>query len=174
MQRAPFVLFGTIVGLTGVLTFHSSPAKLTLGTVAPATIAGESTTTRPAPTTTAGASTPPSTAPGSPPTTQAPATTTTVAATGPRSATGPVVNYYFGTVSVTVNATGHQITKVSIGSLNDGGNPQSQYIDQQAIPYLIQQAMAAHGANIQGVSGASYTSAGFERSLQGALTQLGL
>ena len=37
----------------------------------------------------------------------------------------------------------------------------------------VLQALQAQSANIQGVSGASYTSAGFEDSLQSALTQLG-
>ena len=39
---------------------------------------------------------------------------------------------------------------------------------------LEQQALAAQSANIQGVSGASYTSAGFKQSLQAALQQLGV
>jgi uncharacterized protein with FMN-binding domain len=99
------------------------------------------------------------------PTTTAPATT--------RSVTGPAVNYNFGVLSVVVTASGTKITNVSIGSLNDGGSPRSQSIDQQSIPMLIQQALQAQSANIQGVSGASYTSAGFEQSLQGALSQLG-
>jgi uncharacterized protein with FMN-binding domain len=34
--------------------------------------------------------------------------------------------------------------------------------------------VAAQSASIQGVSGASYTSAGFEQSLQAALKQLGV
>jgi uncharacterized protein with FMN-binding domain len=38
---------------------------------------------------------------------------------------------------------------------------------------LEQEALQAQSANIQGVSGASYTSAGFEQSLQSALTELG-
>jgi uncharacterized protein with FMN-binding domain len=49
----------------------------------------------------------------------------------------------------------------------------SQLIDQQAIPILEQEAMQAQSANIQGVSGASYTSAGFQQSLQAALQTLG-
>lgn len=73
-------------------------------------------------------------------------------------------------MSVTVSGT--KITKVDIASLDDGGNFRSQSIDQQSIPILEQQALQAQSANIQGVSGASYTSAGFERSLQSALDQL--
>ena len=38
---------------------------------------------------------------------------------------------------------------------------------------LEQQALQAQSADIQGVSGASYTSAGFRTSLQAALRSLG-
>jgi uncharacterized protein with FMN-binding domain len=77
-------------------------------------------------------------------------------------------------LSVRVTVSGSKITKVGIASLDDGGNPRSQFIDQQSIPMLEQQVMQAQSANIQGVSGASYTSAGFVQSLQGALHTLGL
>jgi uncharacterized protein with FMN-binding domain len=73
-----------------------------------------------------------------------------------------------------VTATGRKVTKVGIASLDDGGNFRSQSIDQQSIPLLVQQALQAQSANIQGVSGASYTSAGFEQSLQAALSKLGV
>jgi uncharacterized protein with FMN-binding domain len=75
---------------------------------------------------------------------------------------------------VSVTVSGKKITKVRIASLDDGGNPQSQSIDQQSIPMLEQQTLQAQSANIQGVSGASYTSAGFAQSLQAALSKLGL
>ena len=76
-------------------------------------------------------------------------------------------------LSVSVTVSGTKVTKVGIASLDDGGNPRSQSIDQNSIPLLEQQALAAQSANIQGVSGASYTSAGFKQSLQAALQQLG-
>ena len=46
-------------------------------------------------------------------------------------------------------------------------------IDQQSIPILEQEALQAQSANIQGVSGASYTSAGFQQSLQARTAKLG-
>ena len=73
-----------------------------------------------------------------------------------------------------MTVSGKKITQVGIASLNDGGNFRSQSIDQQSIPILEQQAIQVQNANIQGVSGASYTSAGFAQSLQSALTKLGL
>jgi len=199
MRRAPIVLAGTMVGLAGVLGFHTSPAQLSLGSInGTATTVGSTssstTTSAPASTTTSAAPPPTTTtnatassnAPGTTTTTQRPTTTTTVRATtttapptttvpsSTRTATGPLVNYYFGQLSVSVTATGKKITKVRIASLSDGGNYRSQSIDQASIPMLEQQALAAQSAQIQGVSGASYTSAGFAQSLQGALTQLGI
>jgi uncharacterized protein with FMN-binding domain len=84
------------------------------------------------------------------------------------------VNYDFGVLSVKVTVSGTKITSVAIASINDGGNGHSIGIDDMAIPQLKEQALQAQSANIQGVSGASYTSAGFKQSLQSALTQLGL
>ena len=84
------------------------------------------------------------------------------------------MNYIYGILSVDVTVTGSKITKVAIAAINDGGNYRSQSIDQMAIPQLEQEALAAQSANIQGVSGASYTSAGFSQSLQSALSKLGL
>ena len=84
------------------------------------------------------------------------------------------MNYSYGALSVSVTVVGKKITAVRIASLDDGGDPRSQSIDQQSIPLLEQQTLQAQSANIQGVSGASYTSGGFQQSLQGALGQLGL
>lgn len=184
-RRAPLVISGTLAGIVGLLSFHSKSATLHLNSLQPATSTsggsptgnqpgGTSSTTNGPSSTTNGPSsstTSPSTAP---PATTTPSPTTTPTTTGARSATGPVVNYYFGTVSVTVTANGKKITNISIASLNDGGNPRSQQIDQYALPQLQQQALSANSANIQGISGATYTSQGFAQSLQGALTKLGL
>jgi uncharacterized protein with FMN-binding domain len=165
MRRAVIVIGTTVVGLIGVLSFRSTPAKLTLGSLSTGTASRSASTTTPA-----GASPPTTGPPQSTPTTAAP--TTTAPATT-RSATGPPVNYHFGLISVTATVSGTKLTNVSIASLDDGGSPRSQSIDQQSIPILEQQALQAQSANIQGVSGASYTSAGFQQSLQATLSQLG-
>jgi uncharacterized protein with FMN-binding domain len=101
-------------------------------------------------------------------------TTTTPAVTGVRTVTGPVVNYFYGQLSVKVTANGKKIKSVTIGTLTDGGNPRSMTIDQYAIPILEPEALAAQSSSIQSVSGASYTSAGFQMSLQYALKSLGI
>ena len=103
-----------------------------------------------------------------------PTTTTTAVPSAARSATGAAANYSYGILSVKVSVSGTNITNISIASIDDGGNPRSAYIDQASLPLLEQQALSAQSANIQGVSGASYTTAGFEQSLQSALSKLGL
>lgn len=164
------VIAATVAGLVGLLSFHTPPAHLGLSSLSgtSATQVAPSTSTTagspPAPSTTTPGTTPASTV-VAPPTT-APATTRTVI--------GDSVNYSWGVLAVSVTATGHTITKVGIASLNDGGNPRSQSIDQQSIPILEQQAMQVQNANIQGVSGASYTSSGFQQSLQSALSKLNI
>jgi len=165
MRRACIATVATLAGLVGVLSFHTRPASLVLGGPV-ATAGGPAGTARPAGSPTS----PPTSASGTGPPSS---TSSSQAATATRSATGEAVNYNYGALSVEATVSGRKLTSVTIASIDDGGNFRSQSIDQQSIPVLEQQALAAQGANIQGVSGASYTSAGFERSLQSALSQLG-
>ncbi len=192
MKRPALILSGAVIGLVGVLGYHAATPALPAFSVSPSTSSGSSTTSPPSPTTTTAAppphdpttTTPPrtTTTTQSPPTTAPPTTTTlapattttTTAPSASHSATGDSVNYIYGVLSVDVTASGSKITKVKIGSINDGGNYRSVSIDAMAIPQLEQQALSAQSANIQGVSGASYTSAGFRQSLQSALSKLGL
>ena len=54
------------------------------------------------------------------------------------------------------------------------GDSRSRSISQQAIPYLVQETLAAQSDQISGVGGASYTSNGWFTSLQSALAKAGL
>ena len=172
MRRAPIVITATVVGLIGVLEFHARPSAIAVTTI-PA--AGAATTSPAASAPAQGGS---GTAAGSASKSKSksktkPGTSKSSSPSSTRTAVGPQVNYSWGVLSVSVTVSGTKITKVGIASLDDGGNPRSQSIDQYSIPQLEQQALAAQSANIQGVSGASYTSAGFKQSLQAALQQLG-
>jgi uncharacterized protein with FMN-binding domain len=170
VRRTPIVLGGTLAGLIGVLAFHTTPARSSFAT-------GPGAATSPGPA--AGASpaaTSPSTASGGGPTAGASPKPTAASqpAAASRTTVGPSVNYNYGILSVRVTVSGKKIVKVGIASLDDGGDPRSVSIDQQSIPILEQEVMQAQSANIQGVSGASYTSAGFVQSLQSALHSLGM
>jgi uncharacterized protein with FMN-binding domain len=167
MRRAPIVITATVAGLIGVLEFHTHPSAAGLGALPAAAAVSP-----------AGASSPRGTAASAAPSGRSSGSAARPAATsqpgGTRTAVGPAVDYSWGVLSVSVTVSGTKITKVGIASLDDGGNPRSQFIDQQSIPLLEQQVLQAQSSNIQGVSGASYTSAGFQQSLQGALQKLGL
>jgi uncharacterized protein with FMN-binding domain len=155
VRRTPIVITATMAGLIGVLEFHTHPAPAGIGAIpaaSPAAASPAATAPSRGSRTRSGTSGPPA---------------------GARTATGPAVDYSYGVLSVAVTVAGTRITKLRIASLDDGGNPRSQMIDQQSIPLLEQEALQAQSASIQGVSGASYTSAGFVQSLQGALHTLG-
>jgi len=186
MRRAPIVAVATVAGLVAVLSFHtkSAPISIAIAPSEPAPRAATPTTSTAAGSSPGGSSTPTTSPPaptssvgptGSTPTTPSTTTTssTTTVPSASRSATGAAVNYDYGVLSVSVTATGTKITNVQIASIDDGGNFRSESIDQQSIPILEQEALQAQSANIQSVSGASYTSAGFQQSLQSALTKLG-
>jgi len=180
MRRAPIVIAATAAGLAGVLSFHTKSAGLTVGGALGASAARSSSTSSVAAGSPPGTNPPGTNPPGtnppgtSPPTTSSTSGSSTSSSSSTRRATGPQVNYNYGVLAVSVTAKGKTITNVGIASLDDGGNFRSQSIDQQSIPILEQQVLQAQSANIQGVSGASYTSAGFVQSLQAALTKLGL
>jgi uncharacterized protein with FMN-binding domain len=185
MKRAAIVIGATAAGLAAVLSFHTAAAPTSLSfpsasAPAPSASAPSGSTSTPVATgppskgtgAQSGTSGPP-TSGSSTPTRSPPPTTSSAANSGTRTATGATADYGYGTISVSVTVTGSRIANVAIASLDDGGNYRSVSIDEQAIPILEQQALQAQSANIQGVSGATYTSQGFAQSLQSALGQLG-
>ena len=66
-----------------------------------------------------------------------------------------------------------KITKVTILQ-EPNGNRRDAEINDQAVPILIDETIQAQSANIDMVSGATYTSNGYQQSLQSALDQAGL
>jgi uncharacterized protein with FMN-binding domain len=74
----------------------------------------------------------------------------------------------FGAVQVQAVYAGGKLTDVQILQYEDGDN-RSIRINQIALPRLIQQAVAAQGVNVDGVSGATYTTRSYVKSLQSAI-----
>jgi hypothetical protein len=85
----------------------------------------------------------------------------------PQSYAGPAVQNPFGTVQATLVVTGNKITDVIISAPQD--NPRSAYINAYAVPILRSETLQAQNANVNAVSGATYTSEAFIGSLQAAL-----
>lgn len=84
--------------------------------------------------------------------------------------TGSVADAYYGNVQVSATISGGQITDVTFLKYPDTHDT-SVMINQQAMPYLKQEAIQAQNANVQIVSGATFTSQAFVQSLTAALNQ---
>jgi len=82
--------------------------------------------------------------------------------------TGDLVDTAYGPIQVQVALQGDRITLVRTPT-RPTGSGHTQDINSYAIPLLNQETLAAQSANIDTVSGASFTSAGYRRSLQSAL-----
>ncbi|MFI9271629.1 FMN-binding protein [Kitasatospora sp. NPDC052896] len=94
------------------------------------------------------------------------------AAAGSRVVTGSAVDTRYGPVQVRVTLTGDRLSQVDVVQYPSESNRDSE-INSYALPQLNQEAIAAQSAQVDSVSGATYTSEGYQRSLQSALDQAG-
>ena len=184
MKRALLIIGGSVGGL-GVVLAVTPPQfgaaggiKLSTGGATPAQPSAPPTqpTASPTPTATPTPAATKSTTPKATP--KAKPTKTTPPAGNPKSAingtfVGSVAPNQFGNVQVEITVTNGKITNAR--ALQYPNNDfRSQGISKQAIPYLIQETIAANSANIQGVGGASYTSQSWYDSLLVAVKKAGL
>ncbi|MCV2459872.1 FMN-binding protein [Streptomyces sp. ICN988] len=85
--------------------------------------------------------------------------------------TGDAAQTQYGPVQVRVTVSGGKITGVETLQAPKGGR--SDQVTADAVPKLDRAAVAAGSADIDAVSGATYTSAGYKQSLQSALDRAG-
>jgi uncharacterized protein with FMN-binding domain len=164
MRRAVLTLGGTVAGLAALLTFKTHSIADASPAASPPPVSAATSQPAPTPTRTG--------AVGATATKSAAATpkaSTSTQATV-RTATGMVVNTQYGPMQVEVTLDGSKITKVTVLQQTDDGG-ESAAIDSAAIPKLTSETLAAQSASIDAVSGASYTSSGYVKSLQSALDQ---
>ena len=152
MKRAPIVLTGTACGLVAVIGYHAATPQASALTSASSSSPSTNKSSAAAATATT-------------------AKTTVSTAETTRSAVGSDIQYQYGDVEVKVTMTGSKITDVTVAKA-DVYDSRSESIDQYALPELRSQALSAQSAHIDGVSGASYTSAAYEQSLQSAIDKL--
>jgi uncharacterized protein with FMN-binding domain len=110
-------------------------------------------------------------APSTPPTRSAtPHPSATPTTSAPKSAVvaGGVVNTQYGPVQVEVTVRGGKIVKAQTLQ-HPSGDGQTDRINGYAVPQLDQETIAAQNAQIDTVSGATFTSGGYRQSLQSAL-----
>jgi uncharacterized protein with FMN-binding domain len=79
---------------------------------------------------------------------------------------------YYGFVRVEALVHRHRLSNVRVLEYpHDNGT--SRYINGVALPYLIQEAVQAQSHRVDLISGATFTSVAFERSLADALRRAG-
>ncbi|MGW5769851.1 FMN-binding protein [Streptomyces longwoodensis] len=94
-------------------------------------------------------------------------------ASGTRTVTGESVQTRWGPVQVRVTVADGKLTDVTAVAYPQD-NPRDQQINSYALPELRSEALRAQSADIDTVSGATYTSDGYRESLQSALDAAGL
>jgi uncharacterized protein with FMN-binding domain len=163
MRRAIFAVLGTIAGLVGLLSFKTNSASVA---TAPAAIsAGPATSSGSAPSPSAPASsTSASSATSS-------ASTSSAAQATTKTVTGDSTDTRWGPVQVKITVTNGKITSATAVDYPTN-NGRDQEINSSAIPTLVQESIGKTNAEIDAVSGATYTSDGYIQSLQSALDKL--
>jgi uncharacterized protein with FMN-binding domain len=164
MRRALPAVVITLVGLGALATFKSTTPAATKAAAAHGTPVTAPPATAPPPTS------------GQAPTSGHAATTTPTtgaSATATKTYDGDPVDNPYGTVQVRVTVQGKRVTAVDALQL-PSDRARSAYISEQAGPYLQQEALQAQSAQIDVVSGATYTSESYAQSLQSALDKAGI
>ena len=191
IRKTAFLVTGTIAGVVGVVS--DNPPQLN------ASIASAGGTTQPQSTPSAASGTKTTNSPAQP----APATTTAKKTSSKSSATntqssnqsdttsntastnttqssgvsgtfkGDTSQTRWGPVQVEIVVTNGKITDVKTLQYPNGDR-RSQNISSQVIPWLQEETLQVQSANISGISGATYTSGGFQASLASALQKAGL
>jgi uncharacterized protein with FMN-binding domain len=162
--RAVVILAATVVGLFLLVSFRTPPSN---------TI-GSGVAVLPARSTPSASSSPPAVTPsGAPPAGgSTPATTATPSATVLKdgSFTGQDFPNFYGDVQVQIVVSGGRITDVKALQYPTD-RPQSAYISSVAIPYLHDEVLKAQSAQIDIISGATFTSQSYAQSVQSALAR---
>ena len=163
MKRVLFAFVSTVTGLVMLLSFktHSIAATNAAAAIAPSTVVTSQSPSAAAPPT--GASSPGTT------TKTATKAAATIATT--KTVTGDTVDTRWGPVQVRIAITSGKITSATAVQFPNG-NGRDQEINAAAIPTLQQETVSANSANIDMVSGATYTSNGYITSLQSALSKV--
>ena len=97
----------------------------------------------------------------------------TSSAAGSATVTGAVAQTRWGPVQVEITVADGTITDVAVVEYPTE-NGRDREINQAALPVLVDETISAQSADIDMVSGATYTSEGYLESLQSALDQAGL
>lgn len=158
MRRALTALGATVLGVVWLVTFKVTPLDVAAAPSEPARTAPP-----PTPSATSGARTP---TPTSRLVTPVPTAAGTPADSGTFS--GTTIDTRYGPVQVRIIVSGQKVVDVQAVQL-PRDRARSAYISQYSAPLLRTEAIQAQNARIDIVSGATYTSIAYGRSLDSAL-----
>ena len=166
MRTSIAALMGTISGLVLLFSYHTSSGTQAATVAATSTEDGQSATTTPnAGESEAGSS---SSVADESSTDDGTSTSTTGSVSG--TFTGAAVETRYGAVQVEITVEDGVITS-SEAIKYPNRDRHDQQINSYAVPVLNAEAVDAQSAHIDAVSGATYTSVGYVRSLQSAIDE---
>ncbi|WP_061782317.1 FMN-binding protein [Microbacterium hominis] len=170
MKKIVYAILATLSGLVLLFSYRTSlPEDQASASASAATdTATAAARTATAPTATTPTTTPRATASAAAATPSATASSGTGLADG--TYTGAAADTRYGAVQVQITVAGGVITDVQTPQY-PSSNGRDRQINQNALPRLISETMAAQSAAIDMVSGATYTSDGYIASLQSAIDQ---
>ncbi len=178
MKKIVYALMATVTGLVLLFSYRTSTVPESTSALSDAPSSGvatvpKTTATTPSPSASASSSSG-STASGS----TSSGSSSSGASSAPASSsgltdgtyTGQAANTRFGPVQVQITVSGGAITDVQVPQYpSESGR--DQQINSRALPVLVKETMQAQSAQVDMVSGATYTSTGYRTSLQSALDQ---
>ncbi len=168
MKRIALALLSTLAALVALFSYPTSTGR-SASTTAEAVSAAKVLTQPAASSATTTGQGPD---PASPSSAAAAPTSSQQAAAGPVTVDGASEMTRYGAVQVQVVITGGAITDV-VALQYPQQDRTDQQINSQAIPLLRNQVLSAQSAQIDGVSGATFTSEGYVASVQSALDAAG-
>lgn len=169
MRKIITGLMGTISGVALLFSYHTSTATQAATVAATATEDSQSAATTPNAAESQGSSSSSSSgSTASEPSSSAQATESTAGVSG--TFTGDAVQTRYGAVQVEITVQDGVITS-SAAIQYPNRDRHDQQINSYAIPVLNAEAVDAQSAHIDAVSGATYTSVGYVRSLQSAIDE---
>lgn len=169
MRKIITGLMGTISGVALLFSYHTSTATQAATVAATATEDSQSAATTPNAAESQGSSSSSSSgSTASEPSPSGQATESTAGVSG--TFTGDAVQTRYGAVQVEITVQDGVITS-SAAIQYPNRDRHDQQINSYAVPVLNAEAVDAQSAHIDAVSGATYTSVGYVRSLQSAIDE---
>lgn len=181
MKKIFYALMATLTGLVLLFSYRTSLGETASAEALPDTTPAPASAQRATPSPSASASESPSASASPSPSASASGSSessgSSSAAAAPATSgladgtyLGSAADTRFGPVQVQITVSGGTVTDVQV-PVYPAANGRDQQINSRAVPILVEETLAAQSADIDMVSGATYTSRGYITSLQSALDE---